>query len=69
MGKRKYEGATNLFTYRRDRDTWKKFVWIAHVKVTTPTRIFDEIIDQYIEDNTDILDKYPVPSAINEGSE
>jgi hypothetical protein len=53
---KKYKEPPNLFSYRRDKETWSAFTTIAHVKGTSPTQIFDECVDGYIDNNRALID-------------
>jgi hypothetical protein len=57
--KTKYTETPNLFSFRRDKKSWALFSLIAKIKGTSPTEIFDETVDRYIEANHDIVAALP----------
>jgi hypothetical protein len=65
--KTKYTETPNLFSYRRDRKSWSLFSLIAKIKGTSPTKIFDDVVDQYIEKNDEIVSALPPPESREEG--
>jgi hypothetical protein len=51
MAQKKYTGDVNLFTYRRDKDSWRVFAAICKLTGTSPTALFDDFVDKYLDDN------------------
>jgi hypothetical protein len=62
---KKYEEKPNLFSYRRDKKTWSKFALIAKIKETSPTEIFDQTVEKYIQENEIIISALPKTEGIS----
>ncbi|MDR0648331.1 MAG: hypothetical protein LBF92_03245 [Synergistaceae bacterium] len=56
---RKYSAQPNLFSFRCERDKWGAFTLVAKVNGTSPTEIFSDVVDRYIENNQEILSALP----------
>jgi hypothetical protein len=52
---KKFKETPNLFSFRCEKSRWANFLLATTVRGTTPTEVFDGLVDRYIEDNKEVL--------------